>query len=235
VTGVIGPLLGVVSFALLLWGFIGLAVPHRIGFPSRWWAAFTITTFLPVLTLAVAIDPSANNSAPASERVEAADFLMMIAVWLVIVGFGALVRIAARRTFPEKPASDVPGIMQGALLSDEGVKLDRTPEQVDLARRAAKSEAQRREVALSDGYVTATPQPKAVVYHPPRSSSGLARPRKKSGKMARFVYVDADGVITDREIVNWRIVGPYISGYCTMRKASRDFRLDRVDEWIEYK
>lgn len=233
--GVIGPLLGVVSFALLLWGLIGLAVPRRVGFPSRWWAAFTMTTFLPVLTLAVAIDPSANDSAPASERVEAADFLMMIAVWLVIVGIGALVRIAARRTFPDKQASDVAGIMQGALLSAEGVKPDRTPEQVDLARRAAKAEAQRREAALSDGYVTVTPQPKAVMYHSPRSRSGLARPRKKSGKMARFVYVDADGVVTDREIVNWRIVGPYISGYCTMRKASRDFRLDRVDEWIDYK
>lgn len=233
--GVIGPLLGVVAFALLLWGLIGLAVPRRIGFPSRWWAAFTMSTFLPALTLALAIDPAARDGSPPGERAATSDLLMMIAVWLVIVGFGAMVRLAARKTFPEKRQSVGSHPAHGTLLSGESVKPDRTPEEVDDARRAAQAEGRRREAALSDGYVTPSPQPKAVVYHPPRRSSGLARPRKKSGKMARFVYIDADGVVTDREIVNWRIVGPYISGYCTMRKASRDFRIDRVDEWIDYK
>lgn len=233
--GVIGPLLGVVAFALLLWGLIGLAVPRRIGFPSRWWAAFTMSTFLPALTLAVAIDPTASDGSRPGERAEPSDLLMMIAVWLVIVAFGAMVRLAARKTFPEKrePVGPIPPHQK--LRSGETVKPDRTPEEVDDARRSAQAEVRRRQTALSDGYVTPTPQQKAVVYHPPSSRSGLARPRKKSGKMARFVYVDADGVVTEREIVNWRIVGPYISGYCTMRKASRDFRLDRVDEWIDYR
>ena len=233
--GVIGPLLGVVAFALLLWGLIGLAVPRRIGFPSRWWAAFTMSTFLPVLTLAVAIDPTASDGSSPGERAEPSDFLMMMAVWLVIVGFGAMVRLAARKTFTEARKSEGPIPPHGTLFSGESVKSDRTPEEVDHARRSAQAEVRRREAALSDGYVTPSPQPKSAVYDPPRIGSGLARPRKRSGKMARFVYVDADGVVTEREIVNWRIVGPYISGYCTMRKASRDFRLDRVDEWINYK
>jgi hypothetical protein len=233
--GVIGPLLGLVAFGLLLWGLIGLAVPLRIGFPSRWWAAFTMSTFLPVLTLAVAIDPTAADGTTPSEPPKASELLMMIAFWLVIVGFGALIRLAARKTFPHKSASDDAIVTRATPLAEEGAKANRSPEEVDQVRRVAHAEARRKEESLSDGYVTPTPQPKPVVYKPPHRSSGLPRPRKRSGKVAQFVYVDADGVVTEREITNWRIVGPYISGYCTMRKASRDFRLDRVDEWIDYK
>jgi uncharacterized membrane protein len=51
------------------------------------------------------------------------------------------------------------------------------------------------------------------------------------GKWARFEYVDVDGVITEREIRNWSKRGAYIEGFCMMRRASRNFRQDRIHDW----
>jgi len=52
------------------------------------------------------------------------------------------------------------------------------------------------------------------------------------GRWARFDYADADGVITQREIRNWSKRGAYIEGFCMLRRASRNFRQDRIIEWI---
>ncbi|MFC0683565.1 hypothetical protein [Novosphingobium clariflavum] len=52
------------------------------------------------------------------------------------------------------------------------------------------------------------------------------------GKWARFEYVDNDGVVTKREVVNWEVSGRYVRGYCKMRKEERSFRIDRISEWV---
>lgn len=54
----------------------------------------------------------------------------------------------------------------------------------------------------------------------------------ESGDRASFTYVDADGVITDRVIINWVSEGQYIRGLCLERHAARTFRKDRIDFWL---
>lgn len=54
-----------------------------------------------------------------------------------------------------------------------------------------------------------------------------------SGSCARFTYVDRDGVVTDREVRNWRSSGAYINGVCIAGRGYRTFRKDRIDDWQE--
>lgn len=53
-----------------------------------------------------------------------------------------------------------------------------------------------------------------------------------SGKWSRFEYVDADGVITKRHVVNWERRGAYIVGYDKDRREERTFRQDRISDWL---
>lgn len=55
---------------------------------------------------------------------------------------------------------------------------------------------------------------------------------QKSGKWARFEYVDADGVCTRRNIANWTDTGRYVIGYDRSAKAERTFRVDRISDWV---
>jgi hypothetical protein len=56
-------------------------------------------------------------------------------------------------------------------------------------------------------------------------------PLHSEGKMAHFVYVDVDGVVTDRKVKDWRTDGKYLQGHCQLRRAHRVFLLDRIEEW----
>lgn len=47
----------------------------------------------------------------------------------------------------------------------------------------------------------------------------------------RFEYVDQDGVVTDREIIDWVDTRFYVKGICTTRHAMRTFRKDRIETW----
>ncbi|MBX9859005.1 MAG: hypothetical protein K2Y20_05355 [Sphingomonas sp.] len=53
----------------------------------------------------------------------------------------------------------------------------------------------------------------------------------ETGKLATFVYSDADGVVTDRRIRNWRSRYAYIEGFCLDRREKRTFRKDRIEDW----
>ena len=51
---------------------------------------------------------------------------------------------------------------------------------------------------------------------------------------ASFTYVDAQGVVTDRQLRDWYSEGPYIKGFCLTAQATRTFRKDRIEDWITY-
>jgi hypothetical protein len=67
----------------------------------------------------------------------------------------------------------------------------------------------------------------AIAHDGWRWSEGEAGPR------ARFTYVDRDGVVTDRELRNWRSSGACINGVCTTGRGNRTFRKDRIADWDE--
>lgn len=53
-----------------------------------------------------------------------------------------------------------------------------------------------------------------------------------SGRWARFEYADADGVVTNRDVVNWEVAGRYVRAYDRKRKDERTFRIDRISDWV---
>ena len=55
----------------------------------------------------------------------------------------------------------------------------------------------------------------------------------ESGPFAKFTYVDADGVVTDREVTNWEYDGDYVKAFCLLRREHRTFRVDRIEGWSE--
>lgn len=55
----------------------------------------------------------------------------------------------------------------------------------------------------------------------------------QTGGLASFTYVDADGVVTERLVRNWRSSGRLIKGHCLLRQEFRCFRVDRIEGWNE--
>ncbi|WP_157099055.1 hypothetical protein [Novosphingobium rosa] len=107
---------------------------------------------------------------------------------------------------------------------------DRTPEEVDVRTRAAR---QKRLGAIQGA------EPRKLNAH---GQDWLSRDAwvtsiddpsiQNAGTWAKFEYVDADGVITDRHIRQWSKRGAYIEGFCMEKRASRLFRQDRISNWI---
>ncbi|MFZ5705713.1 MAG: hypothetical protein ACOY5R_10645 [Pseudomonadota bacterium] len=62
----------------------------------------------------------------------------------------------------------------------------------------------------------------------PRPSRSVPR---NSETLLRFEYADSDGVVTERTISNWIAYGPYIEGFCHLRRAHRTFRRDQIICW----
>ena len=55
----------------------------------------------------------------------------------------------------------------------------------------------------------------------------------QKGPLACFTYVDADGVVTERLVRNWRSTGRLVRGHCMLRQEFRCFRIDRIERWSE--
>ncbi|WP_174297231.1 hypothetical protein [Sphingomonas bacterium] len=65
----------------------------------------------------------------------------------------------------------------------------------------------------------------------PRSQHRGRWSEGETGPTAVFTYVDLDGVVTDRDVRNWRSDGPHINAYCLLRRARRTFHKDRIGDW----
>ncbi|KGE78418.1 hypothetical protein FP66_03705 [Halomonas salina] len=49
----------------------------------------------------------------------------------------------------------------------------------------------------------------------------------------RFVYEDAQGNMTHRELLSWHDDGVYLEGHCLSANAHRTFRRDRIVDFLE--
>lgn len=57
-------------------------------------------------------------------------------------------------------------------------------------------------------------------------------PPQKEEKLLWFVYEDAEGNVTTREVKSWRDDGRYIEGFCLVANDIRTFRKDRILSFI---
>lgn len=151
---------------------------------------------------------------------------------LALIGLG----MALDPVSSEKPGSEADSIAAGVFLIGVwalfGVGLPWLLKRAAMSRRLGdppsppNPHSSRPAPAPSD--IPPIPGPLRITYDPDS-------PDVDSGTFARFVYIDSDGVVTTRVIRNWHINGNKLTGYCELRKAVRTFRVDRVDEWIDWR
>lgn len=55
----------------------------------------------------------------------------------------------------------------------------------------------------------------------------------RRGEILKFEYADLYGEVTIRSVTTWTEYEEYFSGHCSLRKAERSFRKDRVIAWME--
>jgi hypothetical protein len=55
----------------------------------------------------------------------------------------------------------------------------------------------------------------------------------RQGNRLRFLYEDAKGIASTREVTNWKDDGVYIEGYCHTAGDVRTFRRDRITHFLE--
>ena len=53
----------------------------------------------------------------------------------------------------------------------------------------------------------------------------------EGAKRVQFTYCDADGVVTERDVILWTVEPERFMGLCADQRAERSFRKDRVLEW----
>lgn len=205
----LGNILAVIGF---LWFWAGLAAiwqPRFIRLAKRRHAAAFWGFSLVVFGLGMDLAPADAKAEPM--------FGPMLAIWVigVAIGFG-VARIAKvrRETAQQQSVSTISG--EHAALARMGER-----------GRAASS--------LTPARSAPTAPPEPASRAPQRASRRRAPEQQWEvddyGEEASFTYVDADGVITDRTIVNWRSEGAYIRGICVQRQQSRTFRKDRIEDW----
>lgn len=98
--------------------------------------------------------------------------------------------------------------------------------------REAEADAKRRRAATQQhiqGDDAGIPATIASRQHP--HLSGTSAP-SSDGRL-RFVYEDANGNTSTREVSDFSDDGVYIEGFCHSRRAVRTFRRDRVLEYLE--
>ncbi|MCH2486138.1 MAG: hypothetical protein MK010_00120 [Erythrobacter sp.] len=206
-----------ILFASLLAGLVGLARPIWIGLQSRL-AALAIVLFFPVGVAAIMEFVSEDES----PEIEGGTLLLATIYALIMLALWQAKRVwrLEKRggvgdrgidTDVPKPSSVIP---------------DRTPEEVDATYRTARSARLARERTRPAEPVK-TPVP-AIEFDAP------GKPHHSEGTFVRFVYVDSNGEVTDREVRNWELSDYHLEGFCLLRKAKRTFRVDRVESWGDW-
>lgn len=195
------------GFLAVIPGFLILINPAICRVKSRWFALPVCLLVFGFAGLAMMISPDPAAGPTADTRTSGA----------ILVGLWCVVMVAAW------------------YLSRSG-----SPAEWFRALRASWAEDVARARIRQEERLNRENEVRAVDAAPPRRIRRKAKPRidfdpdgptSSDGKSAAFVYVDAQGEITDREVLNWSIDGAYFKGFCTRALAVRTFRLDRVIEW----
>lgn len=241
-------------------GLIALVSPKLLRLPSRWFAVPLITLIIGATGLGILIDPTDPNgqSSPQSMREGGA---LLLGFWLMISGVaiaisrsanvtGVSLKLPSLKVTPPPPqkykAFDLGISAKGATAkvqqAGEGIATAwREAKEREAARAADKRriedlarqlQEQRR---VNEALVrSTTPPAKAARKAKPAIDYDQKRPPVDHGRSVSISYADADGVVTEREVLNWSIEDRHLVGYCSLRKQVRTFRLDRVLEWHDW-
>lgn len=202
-------------FAVLLFFVspIGLFRPSIIWLANRRQVLALWLFSLVVLGFAIDLDPVDPEAGPIG--------FPLLVIWLILSGAGALIFWSRRKG--ARSMSAVEGEADREKVEAEIRFLSGMRERADLARKSSRRSPPRKQ-----------PTKRAT---PPRRASrtpATSDPRWEDGEQggfATFTYVDADGVVTDREVAHWFSRGPHLHAFCLDRGASRTFRKDCIEDW----
>ncbi len=76
-------------------------------------------------------------------------------------------------------------------------------------------------------------RPRSTARRVAVSRPGMGPTIYEGNEELRFIYVDPDGVVTQRSVRAWVEYDEHIRGYCLLAGASRTFRKDRIEAWLE--
>lgn len=202
----LGDVLGVVGFLWFCAGVAAIWQPRFARLTKRRHAVALWAFSFVVLGLGMDLAPTDANAEPM--------FVSTLSAWIVGVAIGlGVVRIAKIRRENAQQQSTSTIVKEHEALARMG------------ERGRSASAASAKQFAPAAPSLPA-PQPADRRRAPAQQWNG-----GDYGEEASFTYVDADGVVTDRTIVNWRSEGPYIRGTCVQRRQSRTFRKDRIEDW----
>ena len=247
--GAIAGLAVLVSFGTTLWGLIALASPRTAGLSSRWYSLPLLTSLFLFLGLAMIAFPDVGQSEQNPQMARGVGFFF-VGFWIVfaLIGFLAARSVkhlpakASAKPQRAKSKSEKPTVKatNGPAKSDS-VAADKVRQEIDAHRRmaAARMVAQQSEPPPREPFTPISrpaPPPRAPARErrPKIQPDREGIPRARTGKSIQFTYADADGVITDRQLVNWSRTSQQIEGFCLTRRSVRTFRMDRVIEWGDW-
>lgn len=240
-------------------GLIALAFPRLLRLPSRWFAVPLITMFIGAAGLGIVIDPT-DPTGQSSRQSMREGGAALLGFWLVISGVAIAISRSANVTSvsmklpsfkvapppPQKyKAFDIgigAGVSSKLKQARDGIATswreakEREAERAADKRRiedlARQLQEQRR---ANEALLRQAKQPAKTTRKPkPAIAYDANRPPMQQGRSVFITYADADGVVTDREVLNWSIEDGYLRGYCTMRNQVRTFLLERVIEWQDW-
>lgn len=254
----IAGLLVVAMIVTTIVGVMCLINPKMVMLSSRWQSVPLLTSIILVAGLLLVIESNSDAKSSADEARIAGTVIALIWLGGALLCWKLARRQPLVAADPVAAQSDeMPGLFErmasayGRAVQEarerqalnrerqaqERKERERLREQQAIQDRiAAEREFNRQRAATARAPVPAAPRvtrtPKArPKAQPAKVNYDPDRPDEDHGGKIEFEYVDAQGEITDREIVNWAIEGDYLTGFCMDQRAVRTFRLDRVTEW----
>lgn len=225
----IAAVLLLVSIAALFPGVVTLIDPKSFKLRTRWDALPMLTAWIAGFGCVFFAIPAQNGDRPWILGVTLIVIWAGLFRWSWVKSVGAQARAEEQdRLNPDRSAEQVDARTRDT--RRQRIERERAEEKARLriehekAFNAARAAAAREQAKPKRSHHKKRPEPEV--------DADPTTPRNSSGKLARFVYVDADGVVTDRRVKNWTSDRFYLEGHCQLRREHRTFRLDRIEEWI---
>lgn len=225
-------------------GVVGLLFPRAVRLHSRLDALSLFLSFIPLMGLVMLLVPDAGKPVEDDASVRIGG-IVLIGIWILLASALNVLGKKFASTRPDDAnASSLsrPGIVEraaaayGAAVGEAKAKQDAIREEQKRAERI--KEEKRFNARIATGYaVSLTPQRPAPARRPKAPTikfDAPGKPNATEGEWVEFVYVDAEGEVTERRIRNWSQTSEYIKGFCVDRHAPRSFRLDRVESWGDW-
>ena len=259
-----GAILTILWFITSLIGIVGIIKPSAVLLPSRWVALFLIGLANIFVALAVDYFPEKGQPTPPNPELSlTSGVLILLAISSGVIILFRVSWGAQRFKNGWRPQGSgfvdrmTTAVGERAVAAGEKDKQLYEEKSVKQATESAQAKVDREISAIkrignnaradNAKLVKLEPNPKDFEQYqdyehvpatPPRRTGRSKIPpdlKIRSGTKISILYCDAEGEITEREVIQWRLSPIHLSGFCLLANADRTFRVDRVLEWRDWR